>query len=122
MVRLVCVLVTVMALLTLPLSATELAGKWKGQMESGDRDVVLDLKTDGAKVSGTMSDANGNPRQITEGELKGEDISLTIASEWQGEPVKLLAKGKVQGDQMKLTLSSEGGEWSTEVALKKVAE
>jgi hypothetical protein len=106
----------------LPLLATEVAGKWKGQMESGDREVIFDLKAEGGKVTGTMSDPEGKPRPITEGELNGDDISMTIASEWQGEPVKLLAKGKIQGDQMKLTLSSENGEWSTEVALKKVTE
>jgi hypothetical protein len=109
------------ALICLALAAAGISGKWKGQMESG-REVVFDLKTDGAKVSGTMSDAEGKPRPITAGELTGDEISLTIASEWQGQPVKLLAKGKIQGEQMNITLSSEGGEWSTEVTLKRVAE
>jgi hypothetical protein len=66
-----------------------------------------------------MSGPNGEPRPITEGRLEGENISLTVASEWQGNPVKLLVKGKVAGNQMNLTVQSDGGDWSTTVALKK---
>lgn len=95
------------------------SGKWTGQMADSNRDVVLQLKMDGDKVGGTMSGPNGEPRPISKGELKGEDISLTVDSEWEGQPVKLYIKGKVTGDEMKATISSEGGEWSTEVVLKK---
>lgn len=89
--------------------------------ESG-REVVFQLKQDGAKVGGTMSGPGGEPRPITEGELTGDSISLTVASEWQGSPVKLLVKGKVIGNEMKLTVESEGGDWSTDLTLKKGAD
>ncbi len=101
------------------LYAADISGKWTGQMAESGRDVVFNLKADGQNITGTMSGAEGEPRPITKGELKDGDISLTIASEWQGAPVTLLAKGKVEGNAMKITLSSEGGDWSTEVVLKK---
>ena len=109
-------------LLCLPLLAGSIDGKWSGPMEGADRDVVFQLKTEGAKVTGTMSGAGGESHPITEGALTGDDISLTVASEWQGSPVKLLVKGKVSGNEMRLTISSEGGEWSTDVVVKKAAE
>jgi hypothetical protein len=106
----------------LPLCAADITGKWKGQMEESGREVVFQLKNDGTKVSGTMSGSNGEPRPITQGELNGDNISLTVASEWQGNPVKLLVKGKVSGNEMKLTLESESGDWSTGLVVKKVVE
>ncbi|HLJ14786.1 MAG TPA: hypothetical protein VKV15_09845 [Bryobacteraceae bacterium] len=107
----------------LPLFGADVTGKWKGQMGQG-RDVVFQLKSDGAKVSGTMSGAEGGSHSITTGESNGNgnDISFTAASEWQSNPVKLLFKGAVNGDEMKLTVSSEGGEWTSEVVAKKSAE
>jgi hypothetical protein len=103
----------------LPLWAADVTGKWKGQMGEGSREVVLQLKSEGTKVSGTMSGPNGEPRPITQGELNGDNITLTVASEWQGSPVKLLVKGRVTGNEMKLTVESEGGDWSTELVVKK---
>ncbi len=99
----------------------DISGKWTGQMSDSNRDVVLQLKADGDHIGGSMSGPNGEPRPISKGELKGDDISLTIDSEWEGQPVKLYIKGKVAGDEIKATISSEGGEWSADVVLKKSA-
>ena len=107
--------------LCLPLFGADVTGNWKGQMGEA-RDVAFQLKSDGPRVSGTMSGGEGGPHPITTGESKGEEISFTVASEWQGNPAKLLFKGKVNGDQMKLTVASENGEWSTDVVPKKTSE
>ena len=117
--RLVCLL-SLAAVATV--WAADISGKWKGQMGESGREVVFQLRHEGTKVGGTMTSASGEPRPITQGELKGEDVSLTVASEWQGNPVKLLVKGKVAGNEMKLTVQSEGGDWSTDLVLKKAAE
>ncbi|MCC6860388.1 MAG: hypothetical protein IT158_17600 [Bryobacterales bacterium] len=104
---------------TLAWCAADVTGKWKGVMGESGRDVVFQLRSEGSRVSGTMSGPNGEPRPITQGELSGENIALTVASEWQGNPVKLLVKGKVAGGEMRVTVESEGGDWSTELVLKK---
>lgn len=57
-----------------------------------------------------MSGPNGEPWQITQGEMNGDKISLTVASEWEGNPVKLLGKGMVAGNERKLTVESEDGQ------------
>ncbi len=102
--------------------AASLDGKWTGPLESGGRDVVFQLKMDGAKVTGSMSGPNGEPRPITEGSLDGDKIALTVASEWEGTPIKLLVKGKVEGETMRVTISTESGEWSSDATLKKAAQ
>ncbi len=111
-----------MLLAILALLATDVTGKWTGQMSQSGRETTLILKSDGEKVTGTMSGPGGEPRKITSGESKGDDIALTVASEWQGNPVKLLVKGKVvAGGEMKLVVQSEGGEWSTDLVVRKAA-
>jgi hypothetical protein len=104
------------------MAAADIAGNWKGTMGESGREVVFKLKTSGEKVSGTMSSASGADRQITEGSLKGDDVSLTVASEWEGNPVKLFVKGKVSGDEMKLRVEAEGGNWGSDLVVKKVAQ
>jgi hypothetical protein len=111
--------VLLLLVLATPLAAAGISGKWTGQMSDSGRDVVFNLKSDGSKVTGTMSGPEGEPRPITQGEVKDGEVSLTVASECQGQPVKLLVKGKIEGKEMKITLSSENGEWSTDITLKK---
>ena len=114
--RVVCLFAA--AVLAVP--AADVTGKWKGQMESG-REAVFDLKQDGTRVTGSMAGPNGEARKITQGELTADNISLTVASEWEGNPVKLLVKGKVTGNEMKLSIEAEGGGWGTSAVVKKDA-
>jgi hypothetical protein len=114
--RVVCLFAAVV----LAVPAADITGKWKGQMESG-REAVFDLKQDGTKVTGSMAGPNGEARKITQGELTGDNISLTVASEWEGNPVKLLVKGKVTGNEMKLSIEAESGGWGTSAVVKKEA-
>jgi len=112
-----CILLS-LALLSSALAA-DITGKWKGPMEGTGSDVVLELKTDGATVTGTMSDSEGKPRPITKGSIDGEKISLTVASEYQGNPVTLLVTGTVSGDTMNLKIQTEDGAWGTDAVVKR---
>ncbi|MGA2741979.1 MAG: hypothetical protein ABSG65_31630 [Bryobacteraceae bacterium] len=111
----------VMALLTSAANglAADVTGKWKGPMEGTGADVVLDLKTDGGSVTGTMSDSEGKPRPIAKGSLDGDKISLTVASEYQGNPITLLVTGTVSGDTMNLKIQTEDGAWGTDAVVKR---
>lgn len=102
------------------LLAADVAGKWKGNLDGGGRETVLTLKADGAKVTGTMSGPEGKDYPITRGELSGDAISLTVASEWQGNPSTLLVKGTVAGDVMKLRVEAEGGGWGADLEARRV--
>ena len=99
--------------------SADVTGKWKGPMEGTGADVVLDLKSDGATVTGTMSDSEGKPRPITKGSLDGGKISLTVASEYQGNPITLLVTGTVSGDTMTLKIQTEDGAWGTDAVVKR---
>jgi hypothetical protein len=99
--------------------AADVTGKWKGPMEGTGVDVVLDLKSDGATVTGTMSDSEGKPRPVTKGSLDGGKISLTVASEYQGNPITLLVTGTVSGDTMNLKIQTDDGAWGTDAVVKR---
>lgn len=99
--------------------AADITGKWKGPMEGTGADVVLDLKADGATVTGTVSDSEGKPRPITKGTLDGDKISLTVASEYQGNPITLLVTGTVSGETMNLKIQTADGAWGTDAVVKR---
>lgn len=99
--------------------AADVTGKWKGPMEGTGADVVLELKVDGANVTGTMSDSEGKARPITKGSLDGDKISLTVASEWQGNAITLVVTGTVSGDTMSLKIATEDGAWGTDAVVKR---
>ena len=111
-----------MLFLVLPALAADIDGKWKGQIEGADEETVFQLKAEGSSVTGWMSGPGGQKHSISKGELKADELSLTIASEWQGSPITLLFKGKISGSEIKGTLGTEGGEWSTDLVLKKAAD
>jgi hypothetical protein len=44
---------------------------------------------------------------------------MTVAFEWQSQPVKLLVTGKLTGDDMQVHIAADNGYWSTDAALKR---
>ena len=118
MLRAISISVLFLAALVGSASAADVTGKWKGPMEGTGADVVLDLKAEGETVTGTMSDSEGKARPITKGSLEGDKISLTVASEWQGNPITLLVTGTVSGDTMNLKIQTEDGAWGTDAIVK----
>lgn len=112
-------MVTLFFALVLPavLFAADLTGKWSGPMQDGR--AVFTLKSDNNVITGTMLGIDGKEYPITEGKLDGENISFTVNSQWQGNPVKLLVKGTVSGEQMKLNIAADNGYWSTDATVER---
>jgi hypothetical protein len=84
--------------------AADLSGKWKGDLKTPDGnslEINMVLKVDGEKLTGTVTNTYGE-EQITEGVVKGDDISFVILA---GGQFKLVYKGKVDGDQLKFTVT-----------------
>lgn len=108
--------ILILAAIASLLAAAGIAGKWKGPMGAGE--TVFDLKADGTAIAGTMLGSDGKEHPL-KGALDGDKISFTVDSEWEGNPVKLVAKGTVSGDEMKLSIGTEDGSWGTEVTAKK---
>jgi len=92
--------------------ASDLNGKWVAQVtgQNGQtRETTFNFKVEGSKLTGTVSGRQGdNP--ISDGTIKGDDVSFTVVANFNGNEIKLLYKGKVSGDELKLSRTREGGD------------
>lgn len=112
-------LLAVFASLAAVLFGANVSGTWKSSAGDNGRQFVFTLKSEGNSVTGTMLGMNGKQQPISDGKLDGENISFTVASEWQGQPVTLAVKGKVTGDQMRVSIGTQDGSWGTDADLKR---
>jgi hypothetical protein len=108
----------VMILLSTSLFAGDVTGKWKGPMQSGG-DSIFDLKSAKDVITGNMLGYDGKQYPVSDGKLDGENLSMKVAFEWQGQPVTLIVTGKVAGEEMQLHIATDNGYWSTDAALKR---
>jgi hypothetical protein len=100
------------------LAAAGLDGKWKIETELQTKKrgkvtatSVLDLKSEGGKLTGTVTASAGKRDRtldITDGKVDGNQISFTTVQKTKKREVKLLWKGTIEGDTLKLTRSVEG--------------
>ena len=91
--------------------AASIDGKWVAQVpgQGGQtRETTFTFKADGEKLTGTVSGPQGDVA-ISDGTIKGDDISFNQTFEMQGNSVKVIYKGKVSGDEIKFTRAREGG-------------
>ena len=98
--------------------AADVTGKWNAESDNGPS-WVFNLKSEGGKVTGTMQGSDGKERPISEGKLEGNDISFSVDSEYQGNPITLVFKGKVSGDEMQLRVDTKDGNWGTDLVAKR---
>jgi hypothetical protein len=90
----------------------DIDGNWKGAAQ-GQMPIeqTFAFKAVDGKITGTVSDQMLGEAKITEGTLKGDDISFAVsANSQQMGQMSLSYKGKVTGaDAIKLTMSLAGG-------------
>jgi len=103
---------------SLPLQAADaaVAGKWTAQVPGRDgqtRDVTFNFKTAGDKLTGTMSGRQGDV-EISDGKVKGDEVSFDVTMNMQGNTMKMTYKGKVAGDEIKFTRHREGSDRASE--------
>ncbi len=108
----------VLVLLSTSVFAADVTGRWKGPMQSGGNS-VFELKSAKDVVTGNMLGQDGKPYSVSDGKLDGENLSMKVAFEWQGQPVTLVVTGKVSGEEMQLHIATDNGYWSTDAALKR---
>jgi autotransporter translocation and assembly factor TamB len=109
---------TLFGCLTSLLWAADVTGKWTADSEDGPA-WVFNLKSDSGKVTGTMQGSDGKDRPVNEGKLEGDDISFSVESEWQGDPITLVFKGKISGDEMQLRVDTKDGDWGTDLTARR---
>ena len=84
------------------LSADTVAGKWTAAIDTqiGVQNYTYDFKLEGEKLTGTTKSQFGESR-ITEGTVKGDEISFVETLDFEGQPLRIVYKGKISGDEIK---------------------
>ena len=98
-------IVVVMVLAAFDLVAADVAGTWKGSMETqmGMTDVVITIRP-GTALAGTIN-AGEYEGAIEKARLDGDKITF----EANIDPGKLVFEGTVAGDEMKLNMTGTQG-------------
>lgn len=107
-------------------------GKWKAELQGMQRKgkqegkgpvtAVLNLKSDGAVLTGTVSMGGGKRGKsvdIKDGKLDGDKFSFVIVRTTKKGEVNVAWAGTVSGDEMKGTQSLKGGKRSVEFTAKR---
>jgi hypothetical protein len=97
-------------------------GKWNATVDSemGAVQLALEFKSEGEKLTGTIAvDMGGQglpPTAISDGVVKGEDVSFKLSFTMMPDTPALLIdyKGKLKGDELALTSTMDMGQGPVE--------
>jgi opacity protein-like surface antigen len=119
--RIFVLMAALLAIFAVAALAADVDGQWKAQMPGRGgqtREVTLNLKADGNKLTGTMGTGQGEI-EISDGKIKGDTISFNVVRKMQDREIKMNYKGKVSGDEIKFTGSVEGMDRTFDFVAKK---
>jgi hypothetical protein len=102
----------VMAFVTFSL-AQDITGNWKGTVNN-QFEINYTFKVDGEKLTGSSKGPDGTDTPISDGVIKGDDLSFSL--DIMGSPTKI--KGKIKGDTITLAFAVNGNDVTLD--LKKV--
>ena len=102
-------------------SAADITGNWKADLETpqGKVQVSYTFKQEGEALTGTWQAAQSPLVQITEGKVKGDQVSFMVKLGPGGEIV-FAHEGKISGDEIQLTMKPSGEFPGSTVVAKKV--
>lgn len=103
--------IALMGLFVLGAAAADVNGKYAAETTGrrGPQTIVFDLKTDGAKLTGTVSGRGPEPAAIENGKVDGDTITFQTTMNMQGNTMKMNYTGKVSGDSIEFTAEMDGG-------------
>ena len=83
-------------------NAAAIDGKWTAAIDTqiGVQNYTYDFKLEGEKLTGTTKSQFGESK-ITEGVVKGDEISFVENLDFQGQMLRIVYKGKIAGDEIK---------------------
>jgi hypothetical protein len=130
-----------LAVALVAMAADAVTGKWgfeqAGRQGGTPRPVTLELKAEGAKLTGTVTGGGGGgrqggggggggqapaPQQISNGKVDGANISFDVVRETPNGAMTTKYVGTVSGSEMKLKITrtgQDGTPQTTEVVAKK---
>lgn len=75
---------------------------WEFKRQNGDAvQIMMKLKQDGEKLTGTMTGPGGNEIEIKDGSVKNGTVSFNIIRERDGNTFTIKYEGKLSGDTIK---------------------
>ena len=86
--------------------AADFNGTWTAAIDTqvGVQNYTFTFKVEGEKLTGKAKSAFANAEtDLTEGVVKGDDISFVENLVYEGMPLKITYKGKISGDEIKFT-------------------
>ena len=86
--------------------AADFNGTWTAAIETqvGVQNYTFTFKVGGEKLTGkAKSQFAETETELTEGVVKGDDISFVENLNFQGMPLKITYKGKISGDEIKFS-------------------
>jgi len=110
---------TILLAVTVCLMAADASGKWtfEQQGRGGTMQVTLNLKIDGASLTGTLSqpgrDGNAMETAISDGKVDGNNISFAVKREFNGNSFVTTYKGTLDGASLKIEISRPGRDGNT---------
>jgi len=117
---------TILLAASFALLAADVSGKWTyeqpGRGGNPGRPVTITLKQDGSKLTGEVPGMRGGePTQITDGKVDGNNVSFTIKREFNGNTMVQKFEGTLSGDELKLkiTRDTQNGPMTNEVTAKR---
>ena len=121
----VLLIVSVALLCLVPALAADISGKWTTVISTGigEMNYTFDFKVEGGKLTGKAVMSMGNQSSesaLTEGSVKGDEISFVETLKIQGQELSCVYKGKISGDE--IHGSRQVGSYGTEEFVAKRAK
>ena len=100
--------------------AADITGDWKADLETpqGKVQVSYSFKQDGETLTGTWQAARSPLVQISEGKVKGDNVSFVVKIE--GANITFAHEGKIAGDEIQFTMKPSGEFPGSSVVAKRV--
>ncbi len=121
----VLLIMSVVLLYLVPALAADISGKWTTVISTGigAMNYTFDFKVDGEKLTGKALMSMGNESSesaLTEGSVKGNEISFVETLKIQGQELRCEYKGQISGDEIRG--SRQVGSYGTEEFVAKRAK
>jgi hypothetical protein len=102
----VLLVVFVVILCLVPVLAAEISGKWTTTFKTpiGEMNYVFDFKVEGEKLTGKAVMSMGGESSesaLSEGSVKGDDVSFVETLKVQGQELRCEYKGKISGNEIR---------------------
>jgi hypothetical protein len=84
--------------------AADFNGTWTAAIDTqiGVQNYTYTFKVEGEKLTGKCKSQYGET-EITEGVVKGDDITFVENLVYEGMPLRIVYKGKISGDEIKFS-------------------